>query len=376
MTGSENINFYQSISPKMTDNRNGLSLDHLDKNPECVARKIAGKISFELANKVNFSEGECLVTYDCWPILEKIKKSVLALLLVGTQTPTSPGQYLAYHMERMLGEESYMSQSIMWPYVPFDTKPDDQTLALNKYFMNVAHELSNGKLSEISILDVPGFGSMFHPFKKSCSSYDYSQPPWSLQLNMAIYNQLIKKYNFSWSWKDDLRSNCEDLAYHWEQYMKDPEANPFPPTVINNTFFNYTKYIKEDMTTFLETQTISTQNTNESYWSDLATKVFSETNSKTHVQENGYYDRLIMDCVFKEPLLSHEPNLSRGCGDFYPKLTSNGLCQSFNGIEASQMWKENSEIIQSFSKVFGGFQPHPKLFRGTGNSEGTKLYET
>ena len=155
--------------------------------------------------------------------------------------------------------------------------------------------------------------------------------------------------------------------------MKDPESNPFPPSVLNNTIFNYTKYIKENITTFLETQTISTRNTNASYWSDLGTKVFSETNSKAYVKENGYYDRLIMDCVFKGPLASHEPNLREGCGEFYNKLTSNGLCQSFNGIETAQIWKENrrqSEILQTFSRVFGESQQNPEQFRGIGHSEG------
>ena len=80
-----------------------------------------------------------------------------------------------------------------------------------------------------------------------------------------------------------------------------------------------------------------------------------------------------MDCVFKGPLASHKPNLSEGCGEFYNKLTSNGLCQSFNGIETSQVWKENkrkTEILQTFSKVFGESQQNPRQFRGTGHSEG------
>ena len=101
---------------------------------------------------------------------------------------------------------------------------------------------------------------------------------------------MIKKFNLSWSddWKPQLEDDCKDLVQQWGEYMKDPESNPFPPSVLNNTVFNYTKYIKKDMTTFLETQTISTRNTNASYWSDLGIKVFSETNSKANVEENGY----------------------------------------------------------------------------------------
>ena len=343
---------------------------------------ISQLIKSELLNITDSFEGECL-TDDCWSIVERIMRSIYVLSYVASQTPSSPGQYLAYHINTILGEDSYLSPSTDWPFYPFETKPDDLTLELNKFFMDMALELSNSKLSEVSILDVLGFGSMFHSFSKipdifslfGDKKYSCSNSPWSLQLNMVIYNQMIKKFNLSWSddWKPQLEDDCKDLVQQWGEYMKDPESNPFPPSVLNNTVFNYTKYIKKDMTTFLETQTISTRNTNASYWSDLGIKVFSETNSKANVEENGYYDRLIMDCVFKGPLASHKPNLSEGCGEFYNKLTSNGLCQSFNGIETSQVWKENkrkTEILQTFSKVFGESQQNPKQFRGTGHSEG------
>ena len=338
------------------------------------AQSIRRMIKSELLKLFPTFKEKCLENDDyCWPIVEKIMRSVLALSLAASRTPSSPGQYLAYHMDTMLGEKSYLSQSTKWPYNgPFNKMPDNLTLELNKYFMDVAFESSNGKLSEVSILDLPGFGSMFHSFTKkdACES-----SPWSYQLNMALYNELTKRHNLTWSeaWKWNLLDNCRELVHQWGEYVKDPELNPFPPSVLNNTFFNFTRHIKEDMTTFLETQRISTQNTNESYWSDVATKVFSEANSNTYVEKNGYYDRLIMDCVFKEPLLSHEPNQYGGCRDFYDSLTSNGLCQSFNGIVASQMWKENwknSEIMQTFSKGFGGFEPQTKLFRGIGRSEG------
>ena len=349
-------------------NRFGKFADN-DGNVFGTAQSIRETIKYELLDKLTFKK-ECKVSDDCWPIVERIMRSVLALSLVASQPPNSPGQYLTYHIERILGEDSYLSQSTDWLYSTFEEKPDDLTLELNKYFINVTHELSNGKLSDVSILDVPGFGSMFHSFKKPCE-----KSPWSLQLNMAIYNQLMKMSNFTWSeaWNWDLFYDCSGLVYQWGEYMKDQESNPFPPSEINNTFFNYTKYIEEDMTTFLESQAISSQNTNASYWSNIATKEFSETNSESYVEENGYYDRLIMDCVFKGPLASHEPNLSKGCGDFYNKLTSNGLCQSFNGIEASQLWKENerkSEILQTFSRVFSESQQNTEQFRGIGHSEG------
>ena len=77
-----------------------------------------------------------------------------------------------------------------------------------------------------------------------------------------------------------------------------------------------------------------------------------------------------MNCAFKVPLMSKRP----GCMEFRHSLTSNGLCQSFNSIEPSRLWKD-AEIIQSFNQVFGRFQDKIRRFRGVGHSEG-KLLET
>jgi hypothetical protein len=182
---------------------------------------ISQLIKSELLNKTDSFEGECL-TDNCWRTVERIMRSVYALSYVASQTPSSPGQYLAYHINTILGEDSYLSPSTDWPFYPFETKPDDLTLELNKLFMDVALELSNSKLSEVSILDVLGFGSMFHSFSKipdifalfGVKKYSCSNSPWSLQLNMAIYNQMMKKYNLSWSddWKPRLEDDCKDLG--------------------------------------------------------------------------------------------------------------------------------------------------------------------
>ena len=75
--------------------------------------------------------------------------------------------------------------------------------------------------------------------------------------------------------------------------MTDPVKNAYPPKIEKNTFFNFTNYLVEDMSTFLATyaasiQTISNHSTNETLWTDVAKTVFLETrNGKQVKKRNG-----------------------------------------------------------------------------------------
>ena len=125
--------------------------------------------------------------------------------------------------------------------------------------------------------------------------------PWSTQLNMAIYNQLVVNGTNN---DLDIDKTCENLKESWKRYIKNPKSNNFPPSWKNLTeqfkLFNFTKYIKKDMSSFLATYAASVQTIHNGFdtlWKDTATKIFSEVNSEDNVVENGYYARLIMDCV-------------------------------------------------------------------------------
>ena len=117
---------------------------------------------------------------------------------------------------------------------------------------------------------------------------------------------------------------------------------------------------------------VGTQETIETLFSNTANKVFSETNSDDDVKKYGYYDKLIVDCVYQKPFMSRQPDVEEGCLDLHPVLTNNGLCHSFNGIETEQAWQD-SEIVKSFSTIFGRFETQTKNFRGIGQSEGETL---
>ena len=73
--------------------------------------------------------------------------------------------------------------------------PDETTLFFNEFLTKATYEISNGVLNGVSILDMPGFGSMVN--------ID-GEVKWPNQLNMEIYKQLMNKNNNTWSkdlWK-------------------------------------------------------------------------------------------------------------------------------------------------------------------------------
>lgn len=316
---------------------------------------------------------ECSKTDDCWMIVEKIMRSIYTLTYLASEPPKSPGHYIAYHIDRILGPNSYFSQNQRWPQgasKPFKKQPGELTLLFDKYLMNVTSELSQGKIKNISILDLPAFGFMSDAFEANCF-----EMPWPNQINMATYHQFLSA-KWSTKWYREIIIECKGLSRNWRDYVIEstPETSKYPPTLRKNIFFNFTEHIKKDMPTYLASyaasfQTISNPNTNSTMWNKVAKRVFFRTNPDDFMTTNGYYDKLIIDCAFKEPLMRHKPDMAEGCLDFYNSLTSNGLCYTFNGIDSSNIWKD-AEIIQAFNKVFGQQKNEEKKFRGIGQSEG------
>ena len=110
------------------------------------------------------------------------------------------------------------------------------------------------------------------------------------------------------------------------------------------------------MTTFLATYAssikINTTKISEN-WIKASKKIFG--NIRVKDSKNTFYDKLIMDCVFKEPLMSHQADFASGCISFDYSLTSNGLCHTFNGIETSLLLKQKwrfTEVNKAFERIF------------------------
>ena len=335
--------------------------------------EIQSMITDQLTTELNDTTEECSENDDCWMMVEKIVRSIYTLTRLATEPPKSPGHYIAYHIDRIFGPNSYLSQNQRWPKgasKPFKKQPSELTLLFDNYLMDITSELSHGKLKKISILDLPAFGFMSDDFQANCF-----EMPWPIQINMATYHQFLSA-NWSTNWNRKIITECKGLSMNWRDYVREsnPESGKYPPILRKNTFFNFTEHIKKDMPSYLASyaasfQTISNPNINATMWNEVARRVFLKTNPNDFMKSNGYYDKLIIDCAFKEPLMRHKPDMAEGCLDFYHSLTSNGLCYTFNGIDSSDIWKD-AEIIQAFNKIFGQQKNEEKKFRGIGQSEG------
>ena len=266
-------------------------------------------------------------------------------LTMGSQVPKAPGLYLMYYNKLLTTKyrESYISEQldVKWPSYPFYYKPSGLMLSLNKVLTNMALELSNGAWKNVSILDLSGFGSMVNDFdsviKKGMGIFSVKTElcgiPWNNQLNMAIFNEMAKNYSWSKTWEKTINTECLNMKKLWKKYMTTFNATDFPPAIGNNTLFNYTNSIKDDMSMFLAVYSASFQTSlnqnheqkdnkftsNETTQMDVplllretGKKVFKETESDDNVKKNTFYDKLIIDCAFKTPLMTKKTNAIYG----------------------------------------------------------------
>ena len=107
-----------------------------------------------------------------------------------------------------------------------------------------------------------------------------------------------------------------------------------------------------------------------SIWKETAEKSFNLINGDDFVKKFGMYDKIIIDCAFREDLSQKEnPDSVGGCDGFHPSLTTNGLCYTFNGKATSDLWK-SSDMITTFSKIFQTKYKNNKTFGGSRTVQG------
>ena len=91
---------------------------------------------------------------------------------------------------------------------------------------------------------------------------------------------------------------------------------------------------------------------------------------KDNVKEKGVYDKMIMDCAFKENLQLKKQPSDGGCEGFEPSITTNGMCYTFNGQHSSKIWK-TSNMMTTFSHLFPSQGNSNKTFGGSRTVQGT-----
>ena len=109
-------------------------------------------------------------------------------------------------------------------------------------------------------------------------------------------------------------------------------------------------------------------------WREIAKVVFNQTKEDEFVKQRGVYDKIIIDCAFRENLLrKKQPSEDGGCQDFEPSLTTNGMCYTFNGKHSSELWKD-SEMTTAFANLFPLKAKNDKIFGGARTTQGTVIY--
>ena len=187
----------------------------------------------------------CLETGEC---LEATRKLVIGLKMVEwglhSQEATTAGSYLAYH-HLMLGPYFGDVDGNEWPHIPLYKEPTPLENNFNQVLMDIAFEMSNKTLRNISILDVPAFGSSIVTLRKELKK----QFLWPIKTNFALLNSNPEssKKQISAAYK----TLMDDWGYYMDQLDKKGYANHFTMEMKSNEHLNFTKYILADMKTFL-----------------------------------------------------------------------------------------------------------------------------
>ena len=105
-------------------------------------------------------------------------------------------------------------------------------------------------------------------------------------------------------------------------------------------------------------------------WSDTAKKVFNHIKGDDFVKRGGAYDKIIIDCAFREDLRRRKnPDHDGGCEGFHPSLTTNGMCYTFNGKNPLDLWK-SSDMTTTFTNLFPPHSRNNKTFGGSRTVQG------
>ena len=277
----------------------------------------------------------------------------------------SAGMFLADHYSQV-GPYFGNLDEHEWPHSPFVNEPSLLELNLNQKMMEMTDILSHGKLKDVSILDVPAFGSKISWLYKR----NKRESNWPTEMNFEAFKQ--RNGSFPTMFKE-----YKQLLEDWEHYMRrvyknDPDIT-FTPTMENDVFLNTTQYIKKDMRAFLIAIVGSHMNpTNhlDPVWKNIAQMMFKNLRSDDHASLKGVSNKVIMYCKLRKNLLRNGFDVgdSTGCDIFLPTLTSNGLCHTFNGQTPFETWNK-AEVVTEFQNLFP--MAHAmESYHGAGNSEG------
>ena len=144
-----------------------------------------------------------------------VRKIVLQLKMIewgvfGLGESTA-GMFLAYH-HKFLGPYFGNLNGHNWPHEPLSKEPSLLEKRFHQQLVKIAKEMSNGKLTNVSMLDLPAFGSKIAHLDKK----HQIEANWPTELNFIILNDKIGNkgiyYGFNF-WSNTLHS-CIVVAVH------------------------------------------------------------------------------------------------------------------------------------------------------------------
>ena len=335
-------------------------------------------------NERNIPSIFCSLNLNCAKAFRKIvfQLKLIQLGYHGSSEATA-GLYLAHHREKF-GKYYINSMKNRWPHYPLSYRPSHEENVLNEYMIKITEALSyftngrrhkNYELKNISILDLPAFGSKLSYLSKTHTN----SPNWPMEVNFAILN----KYKYNSTKLSTAFRTYKELIQIWASYMdyiledKTQQRREIPPdiTAIPLNPFNFTKSIQDNTFTFLETYmhshlTMTDNNKIYSVWRLAAGRVFGTTLDNRIVHDNGLFKSLFLDCSFKDQFMMGGKPLAENCDLFQPTLTSNGLCLSFNAKTPSSIWNDNFIFAKAIEKMGAVKSRKSVNFAGAGAREG------
>ena len=312
------------------------------------------------------TECQCQTT-SCY---ESMRKVVLKLLLIEFGIhglgDGAAGTFIAAH-HLTLGPYLGDADVHNWPHSPFFKEPSQSELELNKKMVEIVETMSNGKVKNVSLLDLPAFASTIPWLEKK----HRRTSNWPIAINFEILKGTDGNHM-------EFFEEYKTLLDDWKNYMlmvfkNNPDAR-FTKIMEKNKFFNFTRHIQADLKTFLIATHGSQLNPARDpmlVWRKTAEKLFENLKDDMFVEENGLFDKLIMGCAFRRDLLrkktfDHDKD---GCDSFLPTITTNGLCHTINGQKPLKTWKKANitiELDDLFPKNHS-----VEYFQGSGSTEGS-----
>ena len=132
-----------------------------------------------------------------------------------------------------------------WPHTPLHKDPNSLENEFNNLLSEFTFEMSNGILKNVSLLDLPAFGSTISTLKIGLTK----QYIWPTKLNFALLksNPGVNVSTIMMSYK----SLTEDWRNHMQNLGQLNSSKLFTSRMQNNQYLNFTQFIEADMKTFL-----------------------------------------------------------------------------------------------------------------------------